>query len=91
MITKYKTSFATKISTVLVLEETKHMVVTKILPSGKKQREAKRSVSEYSCYFDTWEEAHTHLLNVNQQKLTKARTLFLAAKADRVKIQRMQP
>lgn len=51
-------------------------------------REAK--ISEYNCYFDTWEEARAHLIEKVEKDIRKYRTRLEMALAYKDKLEAMQ-
>ena len=81
---KYRTNYGnTKIDKVDVLRETPKFVVIQtknFTGSTREDRESKSS--SYHNYFDTWEEAHNHILNKAQRTVDSLRLRLESAKGE---------
>lgn len=85
MITKYKVCcFGDKVEKVEVIRETKHSVFLKNRwRQNGEVREAKNS--SFARYFDSWKEAHTHLLARAESRVGYLqRDLLVAEKNSRI-------
>ena len=83
---KYRVwAYENKIIPVEILSETKNFVITKNRPKFK---EAKSS--QHECYFDSWEEAHDHILarSISKVDLTRAQLRRYESELDEVKLMR---
>lgn len=88
MLKKFSISYGNKIEVVPILRETKASVWI----AGWKGQEQRRSKnSGYEKYFDTWEDAHNHLLENAERSLTSAKERLETAEANLAKIRAMEP
>ena len=83
MITKYRTSgWGSLIEKVEVTKETDKSVWLGV------RREAK--VSEYQCYFDTWDQAKAHVVSKAEAKLKAAKSRFDSARSHLERVKSMK-
>lgn len=68
---KYRARHRQDITKLECARETKTSVWVHSYPGDRPSRHSKRS--EYQCFFDTWEEARCHLLDVAQSKALSLR------------------
>ena len=88
---KYKTKIlGYKIEMVEVERETKSTVWCEYEWSGKKSIRQERKVTEYECYFDTWQEAKQHLLNHLDGRIEGVRGELEALKSRRGNVSGMK-
>lgn len=57
-----------------------------IFMSGQKESK----MSEYRCYFDTWEEVHAHLIEKAENDIRKRRAGLAVAQAYKEKLEAMR-
>lgn len=77
---KYRTSYGAKVEAVKILRETPKTVVFSGIITGDEIREAKRS--NYINWHDSWEDAHSFLMEEAQWKIDGLRLQLERAKGE---------